>query len=72
MAADWFACLAVDELADFGEEESEVVVDFGRRGDCGSLARGDGVLAESDGRGKIVDAVGIGSVDPLEELSGVW
>ena len=71
VAADFAAAVGAVNAADFGEEESEVVVDFGRGGDGGLAADVDGSLADGDRRGDVVDAVGVGALQPVEELAGV-
>ena len=58
-------------LADAGEEESEVVVDFGDGADGGARVVGGAFLVDGDGGGESVDGVGVGLVGHLEELPGV-
>jgi hypothetical protein len=58
-------------LGEAGEEEFEVVSDFGDGAD-GTPGGADGVpLAEGDGGGDSVDTVDARSIHSLEELSGV-
>ena len=54
-----------------GEEEAEVVVDFGGGGDGGTRVAGGIFLADRDGWGEAVDVIDIGFLHAVEELAGV-
>ena len=71
VAADFAAALDAKGLAAAGEEQAEVVVDFGGSGYRGArIARGI-FLPDGDGRGDTGDFVDIGLFHALEELAGV-
>ena len=58
-------------LGGAGEEEAEVVVDFGGGGDGGAGVAGGIFLADGDGWGEAVDVIDIGFLHAVEELAGV-
>ena len=57
--------------ADAGEEQAQVVVDFGGGGDGGARVAGGILLLDGDGRSDAVDHVDVGLLDALQELAGV-
>ena len=71
VAADLFARDGREGVPDAGEEEFQVVVDFGRRADGRAGVAGIDLLFDGDGRSDSLDDVDIGFVDLAEELPGI-
>jgi len=71
IAANLSATLYAESLAATGEEEAEVVVDFGGGGYGGTRIPCGVFLADGDGRGDAGDLVHIRLFHALEELAGV-
>ena len=71
IAADFAAALDTEGLATAGEEESQVIVDFGGGGDRGARVTGGIFLADSDGRSDAGDFVDFRLFHALKELARV-
>ena len=54
-----------------GEEQAEVIVDFGYRADGGAGILGSGLLLDGDGRGEALNRIHVGLFHLLQELAGV-
>ena len=57
--------------ADVGEQQPQVVVDFGDRADGRARIRAGGLLLDGDRRRQAVDQIDVGLLHLLEELPGV-
>jgi hypothetical protein len=57
--------------ADIGEEQPEVIVDFGDRSDRRTGIRGGGLLLDGDGRREPVDQIDVRLFHLLEKLPRV-
>ncbi len=69
--ADFVAAADAVGVAGAGEEQAQIIVNFGGGGDGGArVARGI-FLANGDGRGYAGDFVHVGLFNAIEELAGV-
>ena len=69
--ADFVAAADAKGASGAGEEQAQIIVNFGGGGDGGArIARGI-FLADGDGRGDAGDFVHVGLLDAIEELAGV-
>ena len=71
LAGDGVAALGAVGPADAGEEQAQVVVDFGHGADGGAGVVGDALLVDGDGGREALDVVHVGLVHAAEELAGV-
>ena len=71
LAGDRAVAARATGRADAGEEEAEVVVDFGDGPHGGAGAPGGGLLLDGDGGGQPLDGVHVRLLHLLQELAGV-
>src|SRR6185437_11671624 len=71
VALDLEVAVGTVDAAGAGEEEAEVVVDFGGGGDAGAGIAAGGFLADGDGGRDALDGIHLGLFHALEELAGV-
>ena len=61
----------VVRLADGGEKHAQVIVNFGRGGDCRSWIRAGAALLDRDGWGEAFDKIDVRFFHLIEELAGI-
>src|SRR6185437_3124949 len=71
VALDLEVAVGTVDAAGTGEEEAEVVVDFGGGGHAGAGIAAGGFLANGDGGRDALDGIHLGLFHALEELAGV-
>ena len=71
LARDRLAAVRAMRVADVGEEQPEVIVDFGDRADGRARIRSGRLLLDRDGRRQTVDQIDVGLLHLLEELARV-
>ena len=71
LAGDRLPAIRAVRYADVGEEETEVVVDFGDGADGRARVRPGRLLLDGDGRRQTVDQIDVRLLHLLEELPGV-